>query len=373
MAFLLLGFAPFAKGILSRGWVQNVATAFYAAASSSGAFFFALNFGSEGTSKPSHPLLMAVTDIFVGSVPVSTWSLRAAMIQGVQQLYVVVLWYWGSQLTRLTVTGVRASNLVAYSSSLTGTTVPIAIFMFSIGAILFVGLPDYYRQTPGHIPSFYRSLTRRKIVMWFFVAVILQNYWLSAPYGRNWTYLWSSKHAEQWQIACLVILFFVGVWAAFLAIFAHLSRTHTWIIPMFAIGLGAPRWCQMLWGTSNIGQWVPWVGSPLAGALLGRSLWLWLGVLDTIQGVGIGMILLQTLTRFHVTFSLVSAQVLGSIATIVARASAPNANGPGKVFPNLGLSLDGLREEVFWIGLVCQGVICVGFLWWFRGEQLMKP
>lgn len=375
LAFFLLGLAPFAHTVLGRGWIQNVATAFYAAASSSGAFFFALNFGSEGTSTPciASAKIGASTHKLTGSVPISTWSLRAALIQGVQQLYVVCLWYWGSQLTRLTVNGVRTRNLVAYSSSLTGTTIPIALFMFSIGAVLFVGLPDYYRQQPGHIPSFYRSLTRRKVVMWFFVAVILQNYWLSAPYGRNWTYLWSSKHASPWQIACLVLLFFVGVWAAFLAIFAHLSRTHTWIIPIFAIGLGAPRWCQMLWGTSNMGQWVPWAGSPLAGALVGRCLWLWLGVLDTIQGVGIGMILLQTLTRFHVTFSLVSAQVLGSIATMVARASAPNANGPGKVFPNLGLSLQGLKEEVFWIGLACQGVICIGFLWWFRGEQLMKP
>ena len=123
-----------------------------------------------------------------------------------------------------------------------------------------------------------------------------------------------------------------------------------------------------------MGQWVPWVGgSPLAGALVGRSLWLWLGVLDTVQGVGIGMILLQTLTRFHVTFALVCAQVLGSVATIVARASAPDASGPGSVFPNLALSLVGLSDAWFWIALVCQGAVCVGFLWWFRGEQLMKP
>ena len=52
LAFFLLGLAPFAHTMLGRGWVQNVATAFYAAASSSGAFFFALNFGSEGTLIP---------------------------------------------------------------------------------------------------------------------------------------------------------------------------------------------------------------------------------------------------------------------------------------------------------------------------------
>ena len=46
----MLGLAPYAATAGRRGWVQNVATAFYAMASSSGAFFFALNFGSEGPS-----------------------------------------------------------------------------------------------------------------------------------------------------------------------------------------------------------------------------------------------------------------------------------------------------------------------------------
>lgn len=42
----------------------------------------------------------------------------------------------------------------------------------------------------------------------------------------------------------------------------------------------------MLWGTSNIGAYVPWAGGGAASALVGRGLWLWLGVLDAIQGVG---------------------------------------------------------------------------------------
>lgn len=54
LAFFLLGMAPYAKTDYGRGWVQNMATAFYAIASASGAFFFALNFGSEG--KNSHPI-----------------------------------------------------------------------------------------------------------------------------------------------------------------------------------------------------------------------------------------------------------------------------------------------------------------------------
>jgi hypothetical protein len=50
----------------------------------------------------------------------------------------------------------------------------------------------------------------------------------------------------------------------------------------------------MLWGTSSLALYIPWAGK--AGPYLGISLWLWLGVLDAIQGVGLGMILLQVIT-----------------------------------------------------------------------------
>ena len=122
-----------------------------------------------------------------------------------------------------------------------------------------------------------------------------------------------------------------------------------------------------------MGEWIPWAVTPVGGALLGRALWLWLGVLDALQGVGFGMILLQTLTRFHIVFTLVCAQVLGSVATIVARACAPNRDGPGTVFPNLVLSREGLGWPAFWVGLGLQVVVCVGFFKFFRKEQLQKP
>lgn len=133
----------------------------------------------------------------------------------------------------------------------------------------------------------------------------------------------------------LVLLFFVVFWIALLYVFVRLSKSHSWILPIFAIGLGAPRWCQMFWSTSSIGLYLPWVGGPLASALVSRSLWLWLGLLDTIQGVGFGMIFLQTLTRIHVAFTLIAAQVLGSVATIVARAIAPDAIGKIRAFSAL--------------------------------------
>lgn len=309
------------------------------------------------------------------------WVYRACVIQGTQQAYVVALWYWGSILTKETASGLTSTLIpggvssVSNSIVMTLITVPIAVFMWVAGLILFFGLPDYYRQAPGAVPSFYSSLARRKIILWFFVTVVIQNYWLSAPYGRNWGYLWSSAHAQPWQIALLCVLFFGGVWAAFLWIFGTLSKDHSWILPVFAIGLGAPRWCQMLWGTSNIGQYVPWAGGgKVAGALVGRSLWLWLGVLDSIQGVGFGMILLQTLTRIHIAFTLIAAQVLGSIATMVARATAPDKIGPGDVFPDFSGGIgDGLTKAWFWVCLIMQLIICVGFFMFFRKEQLSKP
>ena len=103
----------------------------------------------------------------------------------------------------------------------------------------------------------------------------------------------------------------------------------------------------MFWGISNIGVNLPWAGGPEASALLGRSLWLRLRVLDSIQGAGLGMILLQTLTRMHVAFALIGPQILGSLATIPARATAPNNIGPGDVFHDFSSWRLGDDGEVF--------------------------
>ncbi|PQE30186.1 alpha-1,3-glucan synthase protein [Rutstroemia sp. NJR-2017a WRK4] len=355
LAFFLLGCAPWVPGADSKGWVQNVATGVYAVAASSGSIFFALNFGDEGGS------------------PVKAWVYRACIIQGTQQAYVVVLWFWGEYLNRRQAGGLGTSFTTA-SHMMSAVTFPIAILMWAIGSVIFFGLPEYYRQSPGKVPSFYASLFRRKIVIWFFVTVLIQNFFLSTLYGRNWLYLFSSNHAPTWAIILLIILFFGFVWAGFLWFFAILSKDHSWILPIFAIGLGAPRWCQMLWSCTPIGQYVPWVGSGLGSALFSRSLWLWLGTLDALQGVGFGMLLLQTLTRIHIAFTLIAAQVLGSIATIVARACAPNNVGPGTVFPDFsGGPQPGLSKPWFWIGLLFQLAICGGFFTFFRKEQLSKP
>lgn len=294
LAFFLLALAPYGASTLARGWVQHVATAMYAVASASGSLFFAQNFGS------------------MGAAPTKDWAFRACAIQGTQQLYVVGMWAWGNKLTVQN----SAGQTTSLGTTMTAIGIPIAIFLWAIGLILFFGLPDYYRQKPGGVPDFYSSIFRRKLIVWFLVYVFIQNIFLSSPYGRNWSYLWSSKHAPGWAIVLLLLLFFVVVWAGILLYFGHLSETHSWIIPIFAIGLGAPRWCQILWSCSNIGQYLPWAGGPIASAILGRSLWLWLGILDSMQGIGFGMMMLQTMVRFHCSFVLMAGQVVGAIATV---------------------------------------------------------
>ncbi|RMZ85978.1 hypothetical protein DV737_g212, partial [Chaetothyriales sp. CBS 132003] len=354
VAFILIGCAHFASSSSRVGWIQNMGTAFYAVASSSGSIFFALNFGDEGGAQ------------------VKAWVFRASVIQGTQQIYVAALWYWGSILSKRESLGLETST-IANSWKMTAIALPIAMALWIVGILMFLGLPDYYRQKPGSMPSFYHSLLRRKIVLWFFVMVIIQNFFLSAPYGRNWNFLWSSAHTKTWQIVLMIFIFFVGVWAGFLWLFGYLSKSHSWILPLFAIGLLAPRWAQIWWGTSNIGLYLPWAGGFTASALLSRALWLWLGVLDAIQGVGFGMILLGTLTRVHVAFTLIAAQVIGSIFTMIARAVAPNKIGPGPISPDISAGVHTIWQAWFWIGLVLNLAIALGFYKFYRKEQLQKP
>ena len=82
---------------------------------------------------------------------------------------------------------------------------------------------------------------------------------------------------------------------------------------------------------------------------------------------------------------------------MIARATAPNRLGPGTVFPDAG-SWDfsqGLQGKfhcpsfwrsliccttgspmalpLFWIAMLCQIIIVLGYFWFYRKEQLCKP
>ncbi|RDW80976.1 hypothetical protein BP5796_05674 [Coleophoma crateriformis] len=352
ICFFLLGMAICAKSDFSRGWVYNVATGFYTVGSSAGSLYFTMNFGTEGGTPPQ------------------AWAFRACVITGTQQLIIAFLWFFGAALTQSSSSTKSIPVYTPSSTILTAVTIPLAVLMWAIGACLYFGLPEYYRQKPGAIPSFYIAICRKGVVLWFWVMVILQGYWMSPTNSRNWLFLWSSQHAPAWAIVLLILLFFVVIWAGLLAILGHFTKQHSWFIPIFAIGLGAPGWCQMLWGISGIGNHIPWLGA-VGGALFSRSVWLWLGVLHAVQDVGFGMILLQTLTRVHITFVFIVAQIVGAVITIIARASAPNKIGPATVYHNFGDTF--IPGVYFWICLFCQLVICVGYFKFFRKAQLNKP
>jgi alpha-1,3-glucan synthase len=93
-----------------------------------------------------------------------------------------------------------------------------------------------------------------------------------------------------------------------------------------------------------------------------------------LTATGFGMILLNTLTRFHIAFTLLAAQVIGSVGTILARATAPNKVGPGDVFPDFSAGiLTSLSKADFWVCLLFMLSINVFCFMFFRKEQLQKP
>ncbi|KAK4154515.1 glycosyltransferase [Chaetomidium leptoderma] len=354
-ALLLIGIAPLIPDWRVANKLEDAATCFYSAGASSGALSFALNFGDEG------------------GAPTKQWITRALTVSGFAQVYSIGLWYWGSIVAN---TDPTATIFVGTSNVPQAIVigVPLAIILWGIGIVLYMGLPDFYRQSPATIPGFYISLYRRKVVPWFFVMIILQNYWLSAPYGRSWQFLFNTQHVPGWGIFILALGFYVGVWALVLYGFSYFSDEHTWLLPIFAIGLLAPRWAQEFWGTSGIGWYLPWAGGPVASTIISRCLWLWLGLLDNIQGVGLGMLLLATLTRQHVLTVLVGAQVVGSAFTMLGRATSPNSLSPHTTFPDFTQGImPGAASPFFWVCLLFQLIIPVGFFKFFRKEQVAKP
>ncbi|MGG6497395.1 UNVERIFIED_CONTAM: hypothetical protein NY603_31185, partial [Bacteroidetes bacterium 56_B9] len=86
-------------------------------------------------------------------------------------------------LSRRTSAGMTAnSDPVVGTWKVTAITLPIGFALWLICLVMWTGLPAYYRQAPGKMPSFYRSIARRKVILWFFVTAIVQNFFLSAPY-----------------------------------------------------------------------------------------------------------------------------------------------------------------------------------------------
>ncbi|OBZ75598.1 Cell wall alpha-1,3-glucan synthase mok13 [Grifola frondosa] len=251
------------------------------------------------------------------------WTTRACIVQGSQQIWVAALWYWGYALD-----GVAQNNMAPWWIVL--IVWPLALMSLLFAYLMLYGLPDYYRQTPRRCQISSRRFSDENCL---------------GDHDGN------SNAAEQ---------------DAHLAVAGLRGR------------LGSSPMVPNAVGTSSLALYIPWAGH--AGPYLGICLWLWLGVLDAIQGVGLGMILLQTLSRLHVCATLAFAQIIGSICVMVARATAPNRIGPESVFPDAaswdfqdGLKGSPLASAPFWVALICQIVIVIGYFWFYRKEQLARP
>jgi alpha-1,3-glucan synthase len=95
-----------------------------------------------------------------------SWIFRATVIQGSQQLFISFLWYWGSWMATLNQKGsTQVSLAMSNPHALLGIGVGLACLLWLLGALVFFGLPTYYRQTPGQVPTFYLSLFRRRIII----------------------------------------------------------------------------------------------------------------------------------------------------------------------------------------------------------------
>lgn len=237
IAFFMIGLpALYGPFVAPRQWLTKVATWFYAIASSAGFLFFGLNFGEEAG---------AAAEI---------WIMRACIVQGLQQIWVSALWYWG-----YTLVGQNAATFHT-PRAIICVTWPLAAVCVAFAYLMFWGLPDYYHQIPPYMPNFLRTLVRRKLVVWFMISEILRNYWLSPQYGRNWQFLWREAAVPKWSVVIMVVIFFIGIWGLLMGVLIKYAKVHSWLLPVFAVGLGAPRWAQMFWGISGFGIYVPWGG-----------------------------------------------------------------------------------------------------------------
>jgi len=104
---------------------------------------------------------------------VTSWVYRACVIQGTQQIFAAGLWYWGHRLAVLSSAGMLEPQTLNTSYVVLAVTWAVAIVLIICGIFLFLGLPDYYRQLPGRIPAFYKSLTRRKLVLVSLTRLVL--------------------------------------------------------------------------------------------------------------------------------------------------------------------------------------------------------
>lgn len=136
IAFILIGF-PSLRGIFTphRQIISRVAVWCYAVASGAGFLFFGLNFGDEAGS---------ATEV---------WVTRACIVQGLQQIWVSALWYWGYTLNGTDPDKYVTPRVIMY------IVWPLSVISFLFAFLMFRGLPEYYHQVSDPAPSQWQLLT----------------------------------------------------------------------------------------------------------------------------------------------------------------------------------------------------------------------
>ena len=199
----------------------------YAVASAAGFLFFGLNFGEEAG---------AATEV---------WVTRACIVQGLQQIWGEQSWSVELVCTyecsfRLVVLGLHTQwrrpdrihrpshnyvHCLAACGHVDGLCIP---HVLGSSRVLPPGSSNSsdesmsdsssMLQIPPYVPNFFKTLLRRKLVIWFLISEILRDYWLSGPYGRNWQFLWAAAAVPRWVIVVEIAVFFVGVWGLFMGL-----------------------------------------------------------------------------------------------------------------------------------------------------------
>ena len=132
--------------------------------------------------------------LIVGGAPVTSWVYRACIVQGTQQIFAAGLWYWGHRLSVESAAGDLDPNNIT-TPTVTFVTWCLSVLLLATGVSLHTGLPDYYRQLPGRIPAFYKSLTRRKLVL-VRLLIFLRN--------PDLLVVFRSRHPPEFLVECSI-------------------------------------------------------------------------------------------------------------------------------------------------------------------------
>ncbi|KAI8902926.1 hypothetical protein BC833DRAFT_571187 [Globomyces pollinis-pini] len=235
----------------------------YSFASASGPLFFALNFGAEDGSE------------------IKVWIYRSILGESLRQCYVLFLSNWSRMYVSTPIATLTTTIICVPFSALLG--------MYFI--LLYAGLPKFYSFTPPSIPNFIRTLFRRNMVLWYWLSEFVKGYWLNGVYGRNLEYFWSRQIPVWSSVVIIIALGALG--ATLMTMIAIASKRHTWLLPVFSVGLLSPRWAQISFSLSATGLSLYW--GRVYSEYIAASVWMWLGVLDSIQAVGISIMLLQVM------------------------------------------------------------------------------